>query len=317
MKTVFLDSSTFDSAIKFDDIVRQVTDFNLYKTTHDKFIIERSKNADIIISNKVPLTANTLKQLPQLKLICIAATGTNNVDLATAKELGIAVTNVGGYAKHSVTQYIFANLLEIYSHTSHFIESTRNGHWQNSDTFCLIDKPIESLAGKTLGLIGYGAIAQQVEIVARAFGMRILVAERANSAIVRPNRLPFEDLLTQADIVSIHCPLTSATTNLFNVKTINMMKTGAILINTARGGIVENQALITALSSNKLAAAIIDVLEQEPPPKNHPLLTTKLNNLILTAHIAWGSIQAQQTLINTIATNIASFKQHGNENRVV
>lgn len=316
MQAVFLDQLTFSHAISFDNINEQVASLTTYPTTQTDEIIKRSLEADIVITNKVVLTQYILKQLPQLKLICIAATGTNNVDISAAKDLGIAVTNVSGYAKTSVAQYVFAQILEYYSQTSHHNNNCKNGLWQQSPTFCVHGNGSVELAGKKLAIIGYGNLGKSVADIAKAFGMEVLIAERANCVDIRPSRIGFKQALQQADIVSFHCPQTTETTNLINAELLGQMKNSAMLINTARGALVNNLDLLAALKQGQIAYAVLDVLDQEPPSENHPLITAKLNNLKITAHIAWASKEAQQRLINLIADNISAFESGQHLNRV-
>jgi glycerate dehydrogenase len=257
-----------------------------------------------------------LKQLPQLKLICITATGYNNVDIVAARELGIAVTNVSGYAKNSVAQYVFAQLLAYYSKIEAHNNNTRNGQWQTCDTFCFHGQGSDELAGKSIGIIGYGALGQKVATIARAFDMQVLIAERPNALTVRKGRVAFNQVIAQADIISLHCPQTAETEGLFNEEIFKGMKDNAVLINTARGALINNHDLLGALNNNQLACAILDVLEQEPPPQDHILLAAQSTKLKITAHIAWASQQAQQALLNLVAANITAFKQGGRTNRI-
>jgi glycerate dehydrogenase len=316
MKAVFLDSKTFSSNISFAAIEQQVSKLTCYNNTLEDQIIERCQNAELLITNKVVLTAELLAKLPNLKLICIAATGYNNIDIGAANELGIAVTNVSGYAGQSVAQYVLAQILEFYQQTCHHNANTELGYWQKNDTFCYHGNAITELAGKTLGIIGNGHLGQAVTKLAEAFGMNILISERINSSQIRQGRISFEQVIAQADIISLHCPQTSDTENLINSEMLTKMKPTAMLINTARGALVNSIDLLDALTTEQIAYAVLDVLEQEPPPADHPLLNAKLNNLKITAHIAWASSEAQQRLINLLSKNIIAFKQGENLNRL-
>ena len=257
-----------------------------------------------------------LSQLPKLKLVCITATGINNIDIKAARALNIAVTNVGGYAKNSVAQYVFAQLLAYYSQIAHHNDNCQKGLWQQSDTFCLHGNGSIELAGKSIAIIGYGALGQKVAKIARAFDMKVLIAERPDAATIRPERMAFLAAIEQADIISLHCPQTLETQGMFNAKLFTRMKPSAILINTARGALINNEDLLNALNNEQIACAILDVLEQEPPPKDHILLAAQSPKLKITAHIAWASQQAQQTLLNLVAANISAFKQGLRTNRV-
>jgi glycerate dehydrogenase len=311
MQTVFLDLQTFSPDISLANIAEQVSELICYATTSEDLVIERCKSADIIITNKVILSKEMLKQLPQLKLICIAATGMNNVDLNAAQTLGISVDNVSGYSQASVSQYVFSQMLEYFSNTSHHNENTQQGHWQKSPTFCFHGKGSQELAGKKIGIIGYGNLGKAVANIAQTFGMDVLIAERPYATKIRENRHSFTHVLQHADVVSLHCPQTPDTENLINSQTLALMKNSALLINTARGALVNSNDLLQALKNNIISHAILDVLEKEPPSVEHPLINAlihnEINNLSLTAHIAWASIESQQRLINLVASNIKKF----------
>ncbi len=307
MKAVFLDRETFNKSISIDCIKQQVSEIVCYQTTSTDQVIARCKDAEIIITNKVTLDTALLSQLTKLKLICISATGYNNVDIKAAQRLNIAVTNVTGYASASVAQYVFAQILDYYQQTSYYQKVSEQGLWSSSDTFCYHGNPITELSGKTLGIIGFGNLGQAVANLAQAFGMNILISERVNSQSIRADRVSFEQLLKSADIISLHCPQTPDTEGLINKQALSQVKPTAMLINTARGALIDNEALFNALKNNELAYAVLDVLEQEPPPENHPLLVSQLANLKITAHIAWASTESQQRLIDLLSENIAAF----------
>ena len=316
MRAVFLDYQTFSPSLDLSVLRQTVSKLDLYPVTTPAQVLLRSIDAEIILSNKVILNRAILSQLPHLKLICITATGINNVDIDAARELGIAVTNVSGYAKNSVAQYVFAQLLAYYSQIEDHNNNTRAGQWQASDTFCMHGKGSDELAGKTMGLIGYGALGSKVATIARAFDMRVLIAERPKAVAIRIDRVAFDQVISQADIISLHCPQTADTEGFFDKKIFNCMKDNAVLINTARGALINNHDLLAALNNNQLAGAILDVLEQEPPPKDHILLAAQSTKLKITAHIAWASQQAQQALLNIVAANISAFKQDDRTNRI-
>lgn len=316
MKAVFLDSKTFSSNISFAAIEQQVSELVCYENTTPEQVLERCQEVELLITNKVLLTAELLAKMPKLKLVCIAATGYNNIDLKAAANLGIAVTNVSGYAGKSVAQYVMAQILAHYQQTAHHNANTEQGHWQNCSTFCYHGNAITELAGKTLGIIGNGHLGQAVIKLADAFGMNILISERIDSPIVRQGRVSFEQVISESDIISLHCPQTPSTENLINSHNLAKMKTSAMLINTARGALVNSAGLLTALTTKQIAYAVLDVLEQEPPPADHPLLNANLDNLKITAHIAWASSEAQQRLINLLSENIIAFKQGKQLNRL-
>ena len=251
-------------------------------------------DVDVVVSNKIYLGKDELRAARRLKLICIAATGTNNIDLDAAKAAGIAVCNVRAYATPAVVQHVFALLLSLTTHLQEYRQAVRQGVWSRSQHFCLLDFPIRELQGKTLG------------IVAVSFGMHVLVAKR-NAADTREGRIALDELLPQLDVLSLHCPLTEDNRGLIGARQLALMKTDAVLINTARGGLVDEGALLEALKNRTLGAAAIDVIEQEPPRENNPLLSAELPNLIVTPHIAWASLESRQRLIDEIAKNISAF----------
>lgn len=316
MHAVFLDYQTFSPSLDLSALNKVISKFDFHSTTTPDQVLKHCSTAEIILSNKVVLDSTTLKQLPNLKLICITASGYNNVDLNAARELGIAVTNVSGYAKNSVAQYVFAQLLSYYSQIEDHNNNTREGQWQKSETFCVHGKGSNELAGKSIGIIGYGALGGQVATIARAFGMQVLIADRPNATTIRADRIAFNQVAAQADIITLHCPQTAETENLFNAAVFSQMKNSAVLINTARGALINNDDLLVALNNNQLACAILDVLEQEPPPEDHILLAAQSSKLKITAHIAWASEQAQQALLNLVADNILAFQQGKRVNRL-
>ena len=316
MRAVFLDKKTFSSTIDLNSIKQQVSELVCYDKTSASQVLSRCLNADIIITNKVVLTEEILSALPKVKLICISATGFNNVDIDAAKKLNIAVTNVSGYAGASLAQYVFAQLLECYQKTSHHNSNTSQGLWSTSDAFCYHGNGFSELAGKTLGIIGYGNLGKAVAAIAQAFDMRILISERPKANIVRPGRVTFDDVIEQADIISLHCPQTPETENLINSDVLSRMKNTAVLVNTARGALIDEHALLNALINKDIAYDILDVLAQDPPKSYHPLITNNFANLKVTAHIAWSSIEAQQRLIELLSENIIAFQNNQRFNRL-
>ena len=259
-----------------------------------------------MISNKVRLDAAAFAAAPQLRLVCVAATGTNNVDLDAAQRHGVTVCNVRGYATPAVVQHVYALILALTTRLPDYQRDVANGRWQASPYFCLLDHPIRELAGRTLGIVGYGELGSAVARVAAAFGMSVLIAQRAGSA-AQAGRLALTELLPLVDILSLHCPLTPQTRGLIGAQELALMKPDALLINTARGGLVDEAALAAALRGGKLGGAGIDVLSEEPPRDNNPLLATDIPNLIVTPHIAWASREARQRVIDAIAANIRAF----------
>ena len=269
----------------------------------------------ILVSNKVVLDAAHIERAGALRLVCVAATGTNNVDLTAAAKREIPVCNVTAYATDSVVQHVFMLLLNLVRQQPAYQEALAQGRWQRSQHFCFLDYSIESLAGKTLGIIGYGELGQAVASMAKHFGMHVLIAQSLH-AQPRSDRVPLDDLLPQVDVLSLHCPLTTQTRHLISAREFNLMKPSAILVNTARGGIVDEAALLQALDNKQIAAAALDVLAEEPPGQDHPLLQKRRHNLIITPHIAWASRQARQKLIMGVANNIDSWLKGKVTNRV-
>jgi glycerate dehydrogenase len=307
MPGVFLDRDSVDRGdLDFSSLDNVIDDWQFYGLTRPEEVIDRVQQAEIVISNKVVLNENTLAAAPNLKLICVAATGYNNIDLVAARHHGVTVCNVRAYATPSVTQHVFALILSLSIHLGKYRRAVMKGDWQQSPHFCLLDYPIEEIAGKTLGIIGYGELGHSIAKAAEAFGMKVMIGDhRGNQA--RPGRTPFEQLLAEADIITLHCPLNEATRNLIGAAEIARMKPGAILINAARGGIVDEQALADALRDGHLGGAGVDVLTEEPPVHGNPLLAGDIPNLIVTPHIAWASRKSRQRLLDEIGKNISAF----------
>ncbi|HPY42039.1 MAG TPA: D-2-hydroxyacid dehydrogenase, partial [Thiolinea sp.] len=281
-------------------------------------LLEHIGQAEIVISNKVPLNAATLTTLQkQIKLICVAATGTNNVDLVAAKALQIPVCNVRNYGSQSVAEHCLSLIFALARQLPAYHQAVQQQAWQQSKHFCLLDYPITEVAGKTLGIIGYGTLGQATAQLARAVGMQIIIAERLESTSVRPGRTGLKELLARSDFISLHCPLTEQTKELINAEHLQLMKPTAFLINTARGGLVNEADLWMALQKGQIAGAALDVLTIEPPHSDSFLLQNKLTNLIITPHIAWASLTARQTLIDQLADIISSFQQGSLINQVV
>ena len=316
MRGVFLDLDSLDRGdLDLTRFRRCLDDWQFHGRTGTDAIAERIAAAEVVVSNKVMLDAAVLKASPSLQLICVAATGTNNVDLQAARQHGITVCNARDYATPSVVQHVFALLLSLTIQLPRYQQAVHEGRWQQSEQFCLLDYPIAELAGKTLGVIGYGVLGHAVAQAARAFGMQVMIADHKGQ-VPRAGRLAFEQVLQQADAITLHCPLTPQTQGLIGAPELAMMKPTAILINAARGGIVHEQALVDALRQNVIAAAGVDTLTTEPPLGGNPLLEAGLPNLIVTPHIAWASRESRQRLVNDVEQNILAFKQ-GNARNVV
>ena len=288
------------------------------KTAPDQ-VIDRLVGASIAIINKVPIDAAAVDALPSLKMIAVSATGTNNVDLEACRRRGIVVSNIRGYAERTVPEHVMALLLALSRNLIAWRETLLAGGWQRSAQFCLFDHPIRDLSGATLGLIGAGTLGQGVERLALAFGMRVLRTEHKGAAVVRPGYTPFAEVLAQADVISLHCPLNDETRGLIGEAELRAMRPSALLINTARGGIVDESALIRALREGWIAGAGFDVITAEPPPAQHPMVDPALlalPNFLLTPHVAWSSRPAMQTLADQLIDNIEAFVAGTPRNRV-
>ena len=290
-----------------------------YAKTKPEQVVERLHGCTIAIVNKAPLPAAAVDALPDLKMVAVAATGTNIVDLDACRRRGIVVSNIRGYAEHTVPEHVLALLLALARNLIAWRESLRAGRWQQSDQFCLFDHPIRDLHGATLGLIGSGSLGNGVARLAAAFGMRVLRAEHKGIATPRPGYTAFEQVLREADAITLHCPLTSQTQGLIGEGELRAMKSSALLINTARGGLVDEAALIRALREGWIGGAGFDVITAEPPPDAHPLVDPELlalPNFLLTPHVAWSSRPAMQTLADQLIDNIEAFVAGSPRNRV-
>ncbi len=317
MNGVFLDMATIQRGdLDFARLLSVLPAWKFHNTTTVAQMARRIGQAEVVVCNKAYLGPVTLAAANKLKLICITATGTNNIDLNAAKERGIAVCNVAGYAAASVTQHVFSLILSLVTQLEKYHAAVKNGAWQRATTFSLLDYQIWELAGKCIGIIGYGSLGQAVARVAKAFGMNVLIAARTGQD-ARAGRVPLHDLLPRADVVSVHCPLTEQTTGLIGAYELGLMQRHALLINTARGGIVDEAALAEALRTHRIGGAGVDVLTVEPPVNGNALLTADLPNLIVTPHIAWASREARQRLIDEVAKNIVMFFRGETLNRVV
>lgn len=317
MLGVLLDRDSLDrNDLDLSALEAALPQWEFYDATAPQETAARLRKAAVVVSNKVVLHAEILAQAPDLKFIAIAATGTNNVDLAAARERGIVVSNVTGYATPSVVEHVFALMLALTRRLPDWQQSLRQGDWNRSTDFCLLDHRMRELHGLSLGIVGYGELGQAVARAAEAaFGMRVLIAQRPGTE-AQPGRLPLHQLLRQVDVLSLHCPLTPQTHGLIGVNELALMKPDALLINTARGGIVDEAALAAALREGRLGGAGVDVLSVEPPRNGNVLLAPDIPNLIVTPHIAWASRAARQRLLDQVAENIRAFCAGTPRNRV-
>jgi glycerate dehydrogenase len=318
MRAIFLDYATvsFNGDLDPAALNRAMSDLELRDHTPQDSVAHVVSEAAAILVNKLRITRDILEAAPALELIALAATGTNNVDLEAARERGVAVCNLRDYCTASVVQHVFGMLLTLTQRLREYDALVRSGAWQRGEQFCLLDYPIRELAGRRLGIVGFGTLGRGVAHAARAFGMELLVANRPGGERV-PGRLDLDELLPQVDVLSLHCPLTPATEGLIDRARLGRMKPDAVLVNTARGALVDGAALADALRAGRLGGAAIDVLPQEPPVDGHPLLAGDIPNLIVTPHIAWAAREARQRCIDEMAANVEDFRRGGRRGRVV
>ncbi|MEI6859929.1 MAG: D-2-hydroxyacid dehydrogenase [Shewanella sp.] len=307
MKIVILDGYTLNPGDLSWQPLQQFGELISYERTRSDQVVLRAKGADVIFTNKTVLDNDVLSQLPQLKFIGLFATGTNVVDLYAATNLGLVVTNAPAYAPDAVAQMVFAHILHHSQRVADHHKAVIEGAWSTCEDFCFTLSPLQSLKDKTMGIIGYGAIGQQVATIALAFGMKVLINTRT-----KPARLPLgmswcdlDSIFSSSDILTLHCPLTPATDKLINANSLKLMKPSAILINSARGGLIDEAALQWALNTGEIAAAGVDVLSTEPPEKNNPLLRAK--NISISPHNSWATIEARLSLLNIVSRNLASY----------
>jgi glycerate dehydrogenase len=307
MKIVVLDGYTLNPGDLSWDALRELGDCTIYDRTPAEAVIERASGAQVLLTNKVVLSAEIISQLPDLRYIGVLATGYNVVDIAAARERGIPVSNVPVYGTRSVAQMAFALLLELTQHVGHHSQTVRDGRWTASDDFCYWDYPMIELADRTMGIVGFGRIGQATGALAQAFGMNVI----ANDAYIAQSPLPnvemieLDDLFGRADAISLHCNLTPDNTGMVNAARLALMKPTAYLINTSRGQLVDADDLAAALNAGQIAGAGLDVLTVEPPAADNPLLTAR--NCIVTPHISWATGAARARLLGTVTENVRGF----------
>jgi len=317
VKAVFLDFATVSHGdLDTARLVEALPGITLHEVTREEDISERIRECEIVLLNKLRMPRERFLAAPALRLIAVAATGTNNVDLEAARERGVAVCNVRDYCTASVTQHVLAAVLLLTHRLREYGRLAAEGTWGASPQFTRLDYPIRELGGRILGIVGYGTLGRSVAQAAQAaLGMRVLVANRPG-APPEPHRVALAELLPRADVLSLHCPLTAATHNLIGARELALMKPDALLVNTARGGLVDGAALAAALRAGRLGGAAIDVLPQEPPVDGGPLVTADLPNFLLTPHIAWAAREARQRCLDEMAANIEAFLDGASRNRV-
>jgi glycerate dehydrogenase len=312
-RIVFLERESIRGTFRRPDFPH---DYAEYPLTKPEELAPRLRDASIVIVNKVQLRGELLAGLPKLKMIAVAATGTDNVDLAWCREHGVVVSNIRGYAVDTVPEHVIALALALKRNLLAYRRDVQAGRWQQAPMFCFFDHPIGDLHGATLGLFGRGSLGEGVARLAEAFGMRVLWGERKGETKVRPGRTAFADVLREADVISLHCPLNEQTRGMIGEAELKLMKRDAVLINTARGGLVDEAALARALKEGRIGGAGFDVLSQEPPREGNPLLQIDQPNFILTPHVAWASARAMQTLLDQLTGNIEAFARGEPRNRV-
>ncbi|WP_442964997.1 2-hydroxyacid dehydrogenase [Pseudomonas sp. JH-2] len=306
-RAVFLDTASLDLGdLDLQPLHQAFGELVLHAASAPGEIAGRLREANVAISNKAPISAETLAQCPDLKLILVTATGTNNIDLAAARERGIAVCNCQGYGTASVAQHAIGLLLALATRLPDYQAAVRAGRWQQATQFCLLDYPIVELEGKALGLLGHGELGGAVGRLAEAFGMRVLLGQLPGRP-PRADRLALDELLPQVDAISLHCPLTDQTRGMIGQRELDLMKPGAFIVNTARGGLIDEQALADTLRRGHLGGAATDVLSVEPPKDGNPLLAGDIPRLIVTPHNAWGSREARQRIVGQVTDNAAAF----------
>jgi glycerate dehydrogenase len=317
VRAAFLDYATVSPAGDLDTgrLAAVLPGLTFYAATRSDELPARLAGLEVALLNQVRIDAALLEASPALRLIAMTATGTNHIDLRAARERGVAVCNIRDYCTASVVEHVYAVLLALAHRTREYDRLLKAGAWQREPVAARLGYAIHELAGRTLGVVGFGALGRGVARLGEAFGMRVLVANRPGGA-AEPGRFDFAQLLPLVDVLSLHCPLVPATQRLIGARELARMRAHAILINTARGGLVDAPALVAALRAGRLGGAAIDVFEEEPPPADHPLLAPDLDNLIVTPHTAWAAQEARQRGLDQVAANVEDFLRGGRQGRV-
>lgn len=304
---IFMDIDSIGRCdIDFSKLESIVSPLFIYPNISEREIGTKHRNAWCVIVNKVKLTRNFFMSRPDLKLVCIIATGINNVDVKAAEDFGVSVMNCRGYSTEAVAQHTVMLMLNLFRNFVAYQRDLTNGNWSRSPFFCLLNHPIREAHGLKLGIVGFGEIGRRVSELARSLGMDVIISERPGSK-VRSGRMPFHDTLSECDVISLHCPLTQENKHIIDQRALRLMRRDAIIINTSRGALIDEWALLEALSGKIIGGAGIDVLDQEPPAFNHPLLKANLTNLIITPHNAWGSRDARQCAVDQTVENIKAW----------
>ena len=303
-RIVFLERNTIQANFRRPGIDHEWIE---YRESFQDQVVERLRSATIVISNKLPLREPELAQLPELKLIAVAATGSDNIDLDYCRSHSIAVSNARGYAVNSVPEHVLMMILALRRNLLAYRTDLQNGKWQESKQFCLLTHELHDINGSTLGIVGFGSIGKAMAQLGESIGMRLLISEHKGAESIREGRSAFDEVLRLSDVVSLHCPLTDETRDMVGPTEFEMMKRSALLINAARGGLVDDAALIEALRKGLIAGAGFDALREEPPRQGNPLVELNLPNFILTPHVAWASNEAMQALADQVIENIEAF----------
>ena len=317
MKAVFLDWATMGPGLDISEMREALPELEVFEATEPDQVAERIADATYVLANKMRLTDELLENCPNLRFIGLTATGTDNIDVDAAKRHGVAVCNIRAYCTQSVAEHVFVCLLSLAHNLGRYVADVRAGAWQQSEDFCMLTHPVRELSSMTLGIVGFGELGRGVAKLAEAFNMQVIVSARPGTTRVPDDRVPFDQLLARADVITLHCPLTAETRSLFAAAEFSAMKNDAILINTARGGLVDSAALADALRLGEIAAAAIDVLPKEPPMDGDPLLDYEGDNLLVTPHIAWATSEARQAAIDELTANVVAFQEGRERNRIV
>jgi glycerate dehydrogenase len=317
MTAVFLDYSTMGDSLDLTPLTELLPDLQVFDATTDAQVAGRIRDAEFVFVNKIRLNDALFEQAPKLRFIGLTATGTDNIDMDSAARHGVAVANIRAYCTQSVTEHVFGVLLMLTHSLGRYSAAVQQGAWQQAGDFCMLDYPVRELSLMTFGIVGLGELGRSVAQTARHFGMDVIISARPGEEMVPDGRVSFDELLERADVISLHCPLNEHTQGLFGGAEFRRMKNSAILVNTARGALVDTAALAGALRDGEIAGAAIDVLPKEPPVDGDPLLDYEGDNLIVTPHIAWSTDRARQEAIAELAANVAAFLGGEKRNRVV
>ncbi len=317
MKAVMLDWATMGPDLDISELRELLPELEIYDESTGDEIAARIADAEIVLGNKAIISEDLFRGAPNMRFIGLTATGTDNIDLDSARKYGVAVANIRAYCTGSVVEHVFGCILNLSHNISNYAADVRGGAWQDATIFCMLTRPNRQLSSMTLGIVGYGELGGGVARIGEAFGMEVIVAARPGKDEIPEGRVSFDELLARSDVISLHCPLNDATRNLFGAEQFHAMKNTAILVNTARGGLIDSQALVDALRFGEIGGAAIDVLPEEPPINGDPLLDYKGDNLMVTPHIAWATQTARQNAMDELTANVRAFLNGEERCRVV